>query len=153
MRKIRIAIADDHEMVRQSLKNLLSQSFDVVFDVADGIELLRKLEHFQVDVVLLDLEMPHMDGYEALCLMRKSYPDVKSLMLSHYHHTDFIVKAIQLNAKGFLTKNASYDQLKKAIYCVSEKGYYFDDALKYITPLKEKNSFLAFLSGHHARPR
>jgi DNA-binding NarL/FixJ family response regulator len=142
MGKIRIAIADDHDLLRQGLKSVLNDKFEVVFDVPNGLELLRKLEVYTIDILLLDLEMPVMDGFETLTLLRKSHPEIKCLMLSYFNETDFIVRSIQLNAKGFLPKNATVEQLEKAIMCVSEKGYYFDDALKHIIPKKEKNNFL-----------
>lgn len=138
---LRIAIADDHDLFRQGLRAVLNDKFEVVFDAPNGLELLKKLERNTVDIVLLDLEMPVMDGFEALCLMRTSYPEIKCIMLSYFHETDFIVRSIQLNAKGFLPKNATVNQLEKAIECVSEKGYYFDDALKHIVPTEEKNTF------------
>jgi DNA-binding NarL/FixJ family response regulator len=136
-----MAIADDHDLFRQGLKSVLKDKFEVVFDVPNGLELIRKLEDYKVDIVLLDLEMPGMDGFETLNLLRSSHPDVKCLMLSYFSETDFIVRAIQLNARGFLPKNATIEQLEKAIHCVSDNGYYFDEALQYIVPIQKKSNY------------
>jgi len=106
---IRLAIADDHAILRQSLKNILNsrENLSVVFDAGDGRELLEKLQTHEVDVVLLDLEMPVMSGIEALLEIRSTNPKVKCLILSYFNELEFAVNAIKNGAKGFISKNCT----------------------------------------------
>lgn len=129
-RKIRIAIAEDHEIVRHGLKTLinLKEELRVIFDVGNGAELIDKLKgNIKPDVILLDIEMPAVDGREALRLISHKYPSIKVLMLSMHTKFDYIHECIALGAHGFLTKSTDFEKMIDAIYSVVYKGFYFDD--------------------------
>jgi len=127
--KIRIGLVEDHEMVRQGLAALIDTepSLKVVFDVANGAELLEIIKFKRVDVVLLDIEMPLVDGKTALKKLSASYPDLSVVMLTAHTTIDDVVDCIALGAKGFLPKHADFDKVIDAVFSVFEKGFYFDD--------------------------
>lgn len=132
MRKnIRIAIAEDHELVRQGIINLLSEeeNLSIVSEVSNGAELLNDFRTKTIDIVLLDLEMPVMGGKEALKVISSRYPSVKVIILSMHYADDFIIDCVGAGARGFLPKNCDIEKVIDAIYAVHEQGYYFDDKM------------------------
>lgn len=126
---IRIAIAEDHELVRQGMIALFDEEefIDVVFDVCNGAELIDELRINEVDIILLDLDMPVMSGLEALKIIQKDYPDIKVIIVSMYYSDDFISQGISIGARGFLPKNCKIERVIDAIFAVHDQGYYFDD--------------------------
>ena len=127
-KKIRIAIAEDHELVRQGMVALVSREkgLSMVFDVSNGQELLDTLKTKKVDVVLLDLNMPILNGHQALKTIGEKHPEVKVIIVSMMYDDDYITETIELGARGFLPKNTDFDELVDAIFSVHETGYYFD---------------------------
>jgi DNA-binding NarL/FixJ family response regulator len=127
--KIRIGLVEDHEMVRQGLTALINDepSLKVVFDVANGAELLEIVKIKKADVVLLDIEMPLVDGKTALKKLSSHFPDLSVVMLTAHTSIDDVVDCIALGAKGFLPKHCDFDKIVDAVYSVYEKGFYFDD--------------------------
>lgn len=125
---IRLGLADDHLLVRKSLAHLVStfDSVEVVLEAENGQHLLKLMPEVQLDIVLLDIQMPHMDGYEACNAIRELYPDVKVLMVSHLETEQNIQKVMACGAHGFFSKNSNPDQLEIAINSVWNKEYYFD---------------------------
>jgi DNA-binding NarL/FixJ family response regulator len=135
MTPLRIAIADDHALLRQSLRSVLDNKsdFDVVFDAANGIELLEKLAHNSVDIVILDLEMPVMGGFEALIKINQQFPAVKCLIVSYFFEPDFVVNALKNGAKGFISKNSAVDVIKKALTTIYCGNVYLTEEFSYLT--------------------
>lgn len=126
---IRIALVDDHQLFRKSLGLLIAtfDEVDVVFDTDDGTKLLERLENGeQIDVVLLDIQMPIMDGFEICTLLKKSNPDVKILIVSQLTTKEAVHKIMDCGANGFFTKNSPPELLEQAIKGVMNKDYYFD---------------------------
>lgn len=130
-KQIRIAVAEDHYLFREGLIALLNDEEDIhlEFDVSNGEELLAQLKTSKVDIVLIDLNMPVLNGQQTLKLLKEYYPNVRPIVLSMYNTHDYISDAIQLGARGFLPKNTNVDQVVDAIYAVYEQGYYFDDEI------------------------
>ncbi|NRA10909.1 MAG: response regulator transcription factor [Crocinitomicaceae bacterium] len=128
---IRIAIAEDHALVRQGMVALLKEEKDInlVFDVSDGSALLQQLKKNKVDVVLLDLEMPIVNGHQALRIIAERYSTVHVIIISMHYSDPFISECITMGAKGFLPKNCDFETVVDAIYAVHEQGYYFDDKI------------------------
>lgn len=128
MNKIKVAIAEDHDLVRQGMVSLLSleDSVEVVFDVANGQELLNELEQQKVDVVLLDLDMPVLSGDKTLPIMSEKYPEIGILIVSMHYMTDLIYRCVANGANGFLPKQSDFEQVVEAIHSIRDKGYYFD---------------------------
>ncbi len=126
---VRLAIADDQPLFRRAFVLLLRDMPDVqvMFDSANGEELLTGLKGNEVDIVLLDLEMPVMDGVEALRRIREEHPNVKVIVLSTHDDERSIVRMMELGASGYVLKTAEPDEVENAIRSVKESGYFFSD--------------------------
>lgn len=130
-KRIRIAIAEDHDLMRQGLVSLLDseENINVAFDVENGARLFDELKKKKVDVILLDLEMPVLNGHQALKILSARYPEIAVIVVSMHYSDSFISESIASGAKGFLPKNCDIDKVVDAIYAVKEQGYYFDDKI------------------------
>ena len=106
---LRIAIADDHTLFRSSLALLINdfKNMQVVLEASNGEELLGNLQKTSVDILLLDLQMPVMDGFKACKIMRELYPDILIIVLTLMQDSDAIKKVIKIGAHGYFTKNTS----------------------------------------------
>src|SRR5690606_26025780 len=114
---MRIAITDDHALFRKSLRMLIEHfgGMQVVLEAENGAELLQKLKNTSVDVVLLDLQMPVMDGFETGQQLRLLYPQIKILVLTLLSDKESVLKTLQWGADGYLTKNTEPSVLKLAL--------------------------------------
>lgn len=121
---IRILIADDHPVVRDGLAAMLSTQpdFEVVAQAASGQEAIEKSGSYQPDVILLDLEMPGIDGVETLKHLRSHLPEIQALVFTAFDTDERILSAVQAGAKGYLLKGAPRDDLFQAIRVVSQGG-------------------------------
>ena len=121
---IRILVADDHPVVRDGLTAILSTQpdFTVVGEAANGLEVVQKYDALQPDVILLDLEMPEMDGVEALRRLREANPDIRVIVFTAFDTDERILNAVQAGAKGYLLKGAPRDELFNAIRVVHSGG-------------------------------
>jgi len=121
---IRILVADDHPVVRDGLVAMLGTQpdFEVVGEAANGLEVVSQCAALEPDVVLLDLEMPEMDGVAALRKLRETSPQVRALVFTAFDTDERIVGAVQAGAKGYLLKGAPRDELFQAIRVVSQGG-------------------------------
>lgn len=129
MSSINIAIVDDHQLFRDGLYSLLSKNdgIEVVASANGGLELLEMLSSgIRPDIVLLDLNMPEMDGFEVLKKLKKGYPEVKTIALSMHDDGNYIVKCIRNGAHGYLLKNTDEDELIMAIRTVLRGRKYFN---------------------------
>lgn len=117
MEKIKVLLADDHQIMLDGLKAILSKdkSLDVVGTASHGLEVLEFLKKDPVDVLLLDLQMPVMDGLETTMHVKKSYPDVKVIMLTTNDEGSIITSLFKVGATGYLLKNASKEYLIQGI--------------------------------------
>ena len=137
---IRLIITDDHPVVRDGLKMILANESDIelVAFVEDGLELLQKLEKTEVDVILMDINMPGMNGIDATQRVRKNYPKIKVLCYSQYDEKRFVKQILKRGANGYLLKNASAKELVKAIKMVHSGGIYLSEELPNIFTEKPK---------------
>src|SRR5919198_4765892 len=121
---IRVLIADDHPVVREGLSAMLStqRDFEVVGEARNGAEAEKKVEELAPDVVLMDLEMPRVDGPEAIRLIRAKNPDARVLVLTAYDTDERILDAVQAGAQGYLLKGAPREELFRAIRVVHQGG-------------------------------
>jgi len=121
---IRILVADDHEVVRNGLVAMLGTQpdFAVVGEAATGVEVIQQVGRLNPDVILLDLEMPEMDGVEALRRLREQDPDIRVIVFTAFDTDERIVGAVQAGAQGYLLKGAPREELFRAIRVVSEGG-------------------------------
>jgi two-component system, NarL family, response regulator NreC len=131
MNTIKIVIADDHRLFREGVKLLLSQTEDmeIIGEVTDGAELVALLTHTFADVVLADITMPKLSGIDAIAEIRKHNRSVKFILLSMHEEGEYILKAVQMGASGYLFKNTDTEELEKAIRAVATGGRYFNSTV------------------------
>jgi two-component system response regulator NreC len=124
---IRLLLADDHPVVRKGIASMLARypDFEVVGEAGDGQEALRRARELLPDIVLTDLEMPHMSGLAVTEALRKELPQIKVLILSMYSNTDFVLRIMQAGAKGYVLKGAPPEELIHAIKTVEGGECYF----------------------------
>ncbi|TGD58250.1 response regulator transcription factor [Flavobacterium humi] len=128
---LQIGLVDDHRLFRKSLALLIAaiDGAEVALQAGDGNEFLEQLESVPIDLVLLDIQMPGMDGYETCKQLRKRYPEIKILIISQLTTKESIHKVMELGANGFFSKDAEPEKLEKAILGIKTKDYFFDDDL------------------------
>ena len=121
---IRILVADDHPIVRDGLVAILSTQpdLDVVAEAGDGQEVLAQVAQSQPDVVLLDLEMPQLDGVETLRRLRERHPQTRVIIFTAFDTDERILAAVQAGAQGYLLKGAPRHEVFNAIRVVHEGG-------------------------------
>ena len=127
-----IAIADDHTMFRKGLSVLINlfPGYEVLFDAANGKELINKLDSNQLpDIVLMDINMPVMDGYSTTEWLQNNYPQVKVLALSTMDAETAIIKMIKSGAKGYVLKDADTEELTLAFDQVIHRGYFYNETI------------------------
>jgi DNA-binding NarL/FixJ family response regulator len=122
MGKIRVLIADDHLVVREGLEAMLhsSDEFEIVGQAIDGLETLRLVEELHPDVVLIDVQMPKMDGIEATRRIRQQSPTTQVVILSSFDEDEYIYKAIQAGARGYLLKDIDLHALLDVIRAAAQ---------------------------------
>lgn len=129
MKPITIAIADDYKIYRDGLKLCLGadNNLQILFEADNGEELMEALKMQQPDIIIMDLNMPLLDGMEATKQISKKYEQIKVLVITMYDNDKFIINLMENGAHGYLLKNAEPKEIIKAIYAVHENGYYFND--------------------------
>lgn len=144
MKKISICIVDDHTLFRNGLKLLLStlNFIGEIFEANNGEEFVNGLKNNPVDIALLDIEMPIMNGIEAAKRAKEIQPSIKILALSMYSDKNYYLSMIDAGACGFLLKNSNFDEVEKAIIDVcNDKSYISIEILNEILKYPEKASF------------
>ena len=115
MTRHRVLLADDHRMVAEALKALLSPEFDLVGMVEDGRALVESAKRLKPDVIVADISMPLLNGIEALVLLRKQIPDVKVVFLTMHHDVVYARRALDAGASGFVVKHSAPAELLMAV--------------------------------------
>lgn len=134
---IKIGIADDHAIFRKGLKFLFKTELDVKiqWEASDGEEILEKMKVQEIDVLLLDLQMPKISGREIIEILKPDYPHLKILILTFEDSLEVIQKLFRLGIDGFCNKNTNPQKLIDAVKIVFEGGIYLEDSIK--SQLKE----------------
>jgi two-component system nitrate/nitrite response regulator NarL len=124
---IRLLIVDDHPVVRRGIRMSLAQTprVQIVGEGGDGREALLLARELKPDVVLMDIDMPQMNGLAVTDLLRREMPDVKVLILSTYSNSDYVMRIIQCGARGFVLKEAAPEEVVQAIEAVQKGATHF----------------------------
>jgi two-component system invasion response regulator UvrY len=124
--KAKIALADDHILLRNGLANLLRElDYQVVFEADNGTDLGEKMKYsIPPEIVLMDINMPKMDGYDTTRWLRVNHPDIRVLALSMYDDESAIIRMLKCGARGYILKDSDPSELKTAINAVLTKGFY-----------------------------
>ncbi|BBW97653.1 response regulator [Geobacillus subterraneus] len=124
--KTRIAIIDDHQLFREGIKRILEfeGDFEVVAEGSGGSEALSIVETHRPDLVLMDINMPDINGVEATKQLIEAYPDTKVVVLSIHDDENYVMRALQTGATGYLLKEMDADTLIEAVRVVAEGGSY-----------------------------
>ncbi|MCR9173377.1 MAG: response regulator transcription factor [bacterium] len=131
---INIAVVDDHQLFRKGLIKLihsLSDSYKVVFEASNGEDFLSRMDNFdQLTMIIVDIDMPVMNGYELAEALMKKHPDLPVLALTMHGDNEMsIIRMIKSGVKGYLSKDIEPDELKSAIETVSSGVFHFNQAL------------------------
>lgn len=142
-KKTAIAIVDDHTLFRKGIVSLLSESgeINVLFDACNGLEMQKMIEKSPLpEVILMDINMPQMDGYAATQWITKKYPTVRVLALSMYDDDKPIIEMLKSGAGGYLLKESRTADLIAAIKTIASQGYFMNNLVsgKLIRSLQDK---------------
>ena len=144
MKKPTIIIVDDHLIFRQGLKTLFTVEdiATVIGEASNGIEFIELLSDFKPDLVLMDIDMPHMNGMEATQKALAIMPDLKIIAFTMFGDEDYYYKMVELGVKGFILKSSGINELEKAIHDVMDGESYFSNEVlrNIITNFGRKNA-------------
>ena len=126
---IKVAIADDHALFRAGVRTALSQKNDVelIAEADNGMQLLNLLKHIDPDVILLDIQMPIMDGIQTLPEIKKLRPNAKVIILSMHNDHSMISKLMEIGANSYLTKNSDSETIYQALKTCYEQEFFFNE--------------------------
>jgi DNA-binding NarL/FixJ family response regulator len=133
MKKIKVFLVDDHKLFRNGLSLLLEGEKDIIVsgEAENGQQFCEALEKELPDVVLMDIEMPVMDGFETTAVTCGKYPELKVIALTMFGEEQYYLKMIEAGAKGFLLKNSDIEEVIKAIKTVNDGGTFFSQEILY----------------------
>ncbi len=128
---IKVMLVDDHVLMREGIKQLLEfdGSVEVIEEAGNGQECVDKLNHVIPDVLLLDINMPVMNGLEVLQYIREKHIDVKVLILTVHNEVEYLMKAVDIGVNGYILKDSESTELKKAIMNIVEGDNYIQPEL------------------------
>src|SRR5687767_1753741 len=125
-----LVLVDDHVLLRNGLAALINSfsNFSVLFEADHGIDFMNKLKPDQLpDIVLLDIHMPEMDGYETAAWIKQNHPQIKVLALSMYDNESAIIRMFKAGARGYILKDSDPYELETALNALVTKGYYYTE--------------------------
>nr|WP_293836922.1 response regulator transcription factor [uncultured Arsenicibacter sp.] len=129
MRKIKLALCDDHNLFRVGMATILSQvpDFELILEASNGQELIDKVPRKTPDVVLLDLQMPVLDGTATADWLRENYPLIKIVVLTMHDEDRMVLHLLEKGVSGYLLKDAEPDEVELAIRKVIDEGVYLNE--------------------------
>jgi two-component system, NarL family, invasion response regulator UvrY len=152
--KIKVALADDHKLFRKGLAGLITRfgKYNVLFEADNGLQLIEEMKRKNVpEIVLIDINMPDMDGFETVRWLRQYYPQVKILILSMLDDEISVIRMLRLGIKGYLLKDTDPEELDKALQAIHFKGYYYTEfiagKLMHILEDEDDEGFITDIEG------
>lgn len=128
---VNLALVDDHKLFRKgliSLIELVNKKYHILFEADNGVDLQQKIDAKNLpDIILMDVNMPRMDGFASVEWLKEKYPTVKVLVVSMVEKEETIVKMLKLGVKGYLCKDVEPKELGEALEAVAKKGHYYTD--------------------------
>ncbi|MES1249933.1 MAG: response regulator transcription factor [Chitinophaga rupis] len=134
-KQVKLALVDDHNLFRKGLIKLINladkeNKYHILFEADNGNDLKEKLNQRALpDIVLMDIDMPEMDGYESVEWMRKNYPDISILVVSMFDSEEAIIKMLRMGVKGYLSKHIEVEDMHAALESIGKKGFYYSDSV------------------------
>lgn len=132
MKKVKLAVVDDHKLFRDGLTELINgfNEYAVMIEADNGLDFLSQIKTKGVpEIVLLDINMKEMDGFETAAWLKEHHPDVKILVLSMYENENAVIRMIKAGAKGYVLKDITKKELEQALSSLVNKGYYYTDMI------------------------
>lgn len=130
MKKIPLAIVDDHKLFRDGLAELINgfSSYEVIIEADNGEDFIQQLNAGRLPhIVLLDINMKQMDGFETAAWLKDHHPDIIILALSMYENENSIIRMLRLGARGYVLKDIRKQELEQALSSLATKGYYYTE--------------------------
>lgn len=131
--QVKLAIVDDHNLFRKGLITLINLAdkenrYTILFEAESGLEMKQKLNKKNLpDIILMDINMPDMDGYEVTQWLKENYPGIKILVITMIESENTIIRMLRLGIKGYLLKNMEVEDMQNALDAIVNKGYYYSD--------------------------
>ncbi len=149
---ITLLVVEDHTAVRQALVTILKEvDFPTVYEASNGKEAVDSLKDIQPDVIIMDLDMPVMNGFEALSIVKQNYPAIKVIILSGHSDKGYISQTLQMGADAFLPKQCSIEVLVEVIENVyNDKPFVYEEAMGSVLPTYDKNPGLELIKDQRA---
>ena len=128
---VKVMIVDDHKMIREGLKQLIELEGDmkVIEEAENGLDCIEKLEVNKPEILLLDINMPKMNGIQTLEKIKEEKMDLKVLMLTVHSEVEYLLKAVDIGVDGYILKDADSTELRKAIFSIVEGNKYIQSSL------------------------
>ena len=127
---IKVALVDDHQLFRKGIAKLIKRfsNYFVLFEAHDGYELQKLIDPSNLpDIIIMDVNMPGMDGFESMLWLTENYPDIPVLALSMLDNESTILRMLKLGVKGYLLKDVHPNELREAMDALMEKGFFYSD--------------------------
>ena len=141
MSRPRVLLADDHRMVAEGLKSLLPDELELVGVVEDGRAMIEAAEELRPDVIVADITMPNLNGFEALARLRKSHPNIKVVFLTMHQNASYARRALEAGASAFVVKHAAPEELVLAVHAaLNGKTFITPSLTKQVVELAESGA-------------
>lgn len=130
MKKIKLAVVDDHKLFRDGLTELINgfSGYEVIIEADNGHDMIRQLKGEDLpEIVVLDINMKEMDGFETASWLKEHHPEIKILALSMYENENAIIRMLRSGASGYILKNVRKQELEQALSAIASKGYYYTE--------------------------
>ena len=145
--QVKLALVDDHNLFRKGLITLIhladaENKYSILFEAENGEDLQKKLNQRELpDIILMDIDMPDMDGFKAVEWLRNFHPSINILVISMLETEEAVVRMLRMGVKGFLSKDIEVEDINAALNAISQKGIYYSDyATGVMTSTLQNNS-------------